>query len=369
MIAKAALVSMPLVLGMGSTALAAGPFPIERLVGSDTATHMLVTQIDACPRVPAPVVTLQTESRYDPKDNKSINVDPNRRDQYLKAIAPVRTYLTTVSETTNKSVAFPFARRAWAMCALDLLDQWASADALTNMRTNTARLLRGAQVATLALAALQIRDAVSDDPRLPRVATWLAGLARDCRDFVDSRPKAVSSMANHRYWNGLGVAAAGVLAADDDLVAWGLGSARIGLAQVNDPGFLPLELARGKRARDYHLYALAPLIMLAEVAALDGTNLYAEQNSALMRLASRVLESIEDPSAIATAAGTKQIAFPGGRALPPNNRLAWLEPYAARTGDARAQALLAKVRPVRFSALGGDLTLLFSDGLAHVVGH
>ena len=126
-----------------------------------------------------------------------------------------------------------------------------------------------------------------DDPRRPRIAAWLAALAADGRAFIESRPEAASSSANHRYWNGLGAAAAGVAAGDQSLLDWGIESARIGLAQVNDQGFLPRELNRGKRARDYHIYAIAPLVLIAEIAAAQGIDLYAEQDGALARAVTR----------------------------------------------------------------------------------
>lgn len=340
---------------------AASPYAIDRLVGTDSAMHQLVAEAPDCPGVPAPVVSLDSESRYDPQDRKSVEIDAARSRKYRETVQPVRDYLQLVSATANKSIEFPFARRAWALCTLSLLDGWASAGGLTRMETRTAKLLRGSQVATLSLAALQIRDAVSDDPRMARVADWLAGLAYQSRDFVASRPNATSTRANHRYWNGLGAAAAGLLAEDETLIDWGIDSARVGLAQVDEAGFLPLELNRERRARNYHLYAIAPLMMTAEIAAATGVDLYGEADGALPRLARAVIASLADPAAMAEAAKAEQLPLKHG-VLPQANRLAWLEPYAARTGDPAARALLEQVRPVSFSGIGGNMTLLFSKG-------
>ncbi|MEQ9125235.1 MAG: alginate lyase family protein, partial [Alphaproteobacteria bacterium] len=197
----------------------AGPFAIEKLVGPPSALHALISTGVDCPTAPDPVVTLDTESRYDPKDKKAIEVDEDRAATYREKVAPVREFLRAVVEAANRSVAEPHARRAWADCAAGLLDGWAEAGALAEMETTTAKLIRGSQIAGLSLAALQLREALGvDDPRMERIAAWLAGLARDGRDFVDSRPEAGSSRANHRYWNGLAAAAAGSLAGDGGLV-------------------------------------------------------------------------------------------------------------------------------------------------------
>jgi len=341
-----------------------GPFAIEKLVGPPSALHALISTGVDCPKAPEPVVSLDTESRYDPKDRKAIEVDEDRAAAYREKVAPVRDYLRAVVEAANRSVAEPHARRAWADCAAGLLDGWAEAGALSEMETTTAKLIRGSQIAGLSLAALQLGDALdADDPRMGRIAAWLAGLARDGRAFVDSRPEASSSRANHRYWNGLAAAAAGSLAGDGALIDWGIDSARIGLAQVDANGFLPLELARGKRARDYHIYAIAPLVMIAEIAASRGLDLYAEHDHALRRLGGAVIASIADPEPMAAAAGAPQLPFKGDAEGPPSHRLAWLEPFLRRTPNEEGAALLAAARPTSYSALGGDLTLLFSQGL------
>lgn len=342
----------------------AGPFAIEKLVGPPSALHALISTGVDCPKAPDPVVTLDTESRYDPNDKKAIEVDEDRAATYREKVAPVREFLRAVVEAANRSVAEPHARRAWADCAAGLLDGWAEAGALAEMETTTAKLIRGSQIAGLSLAALQLREALgADDPRMERIAAWLAGLARDGRDFVDSRPEAGSSRANHRYWNGLAAAAAGSLAGDGGLVDWGIESARIGLAQVDADGFLPLELARGKRARDYHIYAIAPLVMIAEIAANMGVDLYVEHDRALERLGDAVIASIADPEPMAEAAGAPQLPFKGDADGPPSHRLAWLEPFLRRAPNEEGAALLAAARPTSYSALGGDLTLLFSQGL------
>ena len=347
----------------GLIGAAAAPFPIDRLVGTDPAMHTLITDLPVCPEIPEPVVRLRTESRYYQEDAKRATIDPERDARYKAAIAPVRRFLKAVTSSANKSVELPFARMAWAECTLGMLSSWADADALLEMETHAANLLRGGQLATLTLATLQIRDAVGGDPRFDEVVDWLTVLAEQSRDYVNAHPRAGSSRANHRYWNGLGVAAAGALAGDKGLLDWGIESARVGLAEVTEDGYLPLELARGKRARDYHLFALAPLVMTAEIAATQGIDLYVERDRALERLGVAVLRTIADPSDIAALAGEVQQPFPKNADLPPAHRLAWLEPFVLRTGNPEASSLLERVRPVSYSALGGDLTLLFSKGL------
>ena len=102
------------------------------------------------------------------------------------------------------------------------------------------------------------------------------------------------------------------------------------------------------------MFALAPLVMLAELAAVNHVSLYEEADGAIGRLAARVIDGWHDPEAFATAAGSKQEMRP-----PRGPDLAWAEPYFARFHDRRLAPLLAAARPLRDDRLGGNMTLAF----------
>jgi poly(beta-D-mannuronate) lyase len=178
-------------------------------------------------------------------------------------------------------------------------------------------------------------------------------------NFMDQNHE-VSGRNNHRYWAGLAATAAGIATDDKRLANWGIESARIGLSQITLEGTLPLEISRGKRARDYHIYAAEPLVATAELARSRGVDLYAENNGTLRRLVDRVVASLDDPSFFEKATGTKQEAFSGDGTVPPN-RIAWLEIYQSRFPSPSIEAVIASRRPLASSGLGGDLTLLFHD--------
>jgi poly(beta-D-mannuronate) lyase len=238
------------------------------------------------------------------------------------------------------------------------LDVWASAHALGSVENDKAYDTQGKTIAALALGYLQFRGANLDDARRKRVVAWLVAMAEDLRHFVDIS-KGHSAENNHRYWSGLGVASAAVAADRSDLFNWGVDSARIGLRQIQADGTLPLELSRAERARDYHLYALAPLVMLAELSAANGIDLYGAYDGALRRLVARVVASLDDASYFEKVTGRQQVAYPGGQGVPPY-RLAWLEPYNRRFPSAQGAALLQRMRPLVETGLGGNLTLVYA---------
>ena len=56
---------------------------------------------------------------------------------------------------------------------------------------------------------------------------------------------------------------------------WAMAAYDNGVNQIRPDGTLPLEMARGRRAFHYHLYALAPLVLLAEFGEANQLDLYA----------------------------------------------------------------------------------------------
>ena len=76
---------------------------------------------------------------------------------------------------------------------------------------------------------------------------------------------------NHRYWAGLAVCAAGITRNDTREFHFGMDALNAGVDEIGPTGALPRELERAAMALHYHLYALAPLIMLAELAKLTAS--------------------------------------------------------------------------------------------------
>jgi poly(beta-D-mannuronate) lyase len=118
-----------------------------------------------------------------------------------------------------------------------------------------------------------------------------------------------------------------------------------------------MEVERGRKALEYHLYALAALVTLAELGERNGLPLYKECGGALGRVVAFTLDAIADPSRIVALAGTAQ--DPAGSYLTPA-KLVFMEPWLQRHPDAavRVASLLAQ-RPLALTDLGGDQTLLY----------
>jgi len=280
--------------------------------------------------------------------------DPTRKKQNEAAFAPLRAYVARVIDLADGWMESRPGDPAYALRAVEALAAWARSGALLGTVNQQGAYERVWTLAGLALAYLKVRDAPQVDPAArATVDAWLVKVAEAVKPR-DARPGRMSDANNHADWAALAVAAAGAAARDRALFDWGLARGRAGIAQIRPDGFMPLELGRGAMALHYHLFALTPLVMLAELGEANGVALYAEGHGAIGRLADRVIAGLRDPAPFAAAAGVAQQVRP-----PRGPDLAWAEPYYARFRDRRLTPLLAAARPLRDDRLGGDLTAAF----------
>jgi poly(beta-D-mannuronate) lyase len=337
-----ALVSTP-----ATAATLQSPFP------RPTARDAAAAAGFRCLPAPAPVQHINANRYY--TDTASSIIDPALRQQNELAVKPVDDYLRNFSRMTD--LYAQSGAPAVAACALDWLHVWAQGEAmLGTMSSSQAEYHRKWTLAGVALNYLKIRDDATLDPaRRHAVDAWLRKLAHAVRPFFDD-PRRTRN--NHLYWVGLAVGASGVAIDDQALFDWGVGVYREGVRQITSEGTLPLELVRRSRAAHYHNFALAPLVMIAELGAANGLDLYAEAGGALHRLAELTVNGMVDPAYFESAARAKQGTPPRG------GELAWIEPYMSRFPNARLPVKwkeeIMRVRPVTYARLGGNLTALYT---------
>jgi poly(beta-D-mannuronate) lyase len=305
------------------------------------------------PPVAQPVRDVQGVSFY--TDAAKSIADPALKEQNLAALAPLRNFVATIVKLADGWMLSNPPQPVYAALAVDALGSWARAGALLGVLNHQGEYEREWTLGSLALAYLKVRDAPGLDPGTrSTVEAWLKTVADAVQPNYE-RPQLKSSSNNHAYWTGLAVAATGIVCNDRRLFDWGLRRARIGIAQVQADGILPLERDREALALHYHIFALAPLVLLAELATANGIALYDEGDGAIRRLADRVIDGLADPTAFATRIGVAQeISLP-----PRKTDLAWAEAYFARFRDPRLARWIAAARPLFDVRLGGDMTATF----------
>ncbi|WP_439816423.1 alginate lyase family protein [Zavarzinia sp. CC-PAN008] len=309
-----------------------------------------------CKAPPQPVMTLRMNSRYRPDVPGRADVDPAAERAYEEAMAPLRAYAKGLTKLANTYVRSQPSDPRLASCVLDWLDTWAAAGAMQGPASSQGEAARKWTLATLATSYLQVRAEPGLDPaKQARVLAWIRVLADTARHDYSTGTDRGSRNNNHLYWAAWGVGAASVVLDDRALFDWAMAGYRRGIEQVEADGTLPLEMARKQRALAYHVYAIGPLVMLAELAAANGVGLYGERDGALRRLVDVTLSGLDDPSLFAAKSGHAQdmdAAWSPGQMM-------WLIPYAGRFHDARALALIDKFRTVPSTRVGGDTRLLY----------
>jgi poly(beta-D-mannuronate) lyase len=318
--------------------------------------------IQCTDKIPTPVVELELLSIYDQEDDSRSTIDPKRKKEYDAAIANARLFSSSVTKHSSNYVQSDGSRLYDAACALKILDAWAAADALSVLKTRQSALSSTRIVAGSALAYLQIRDAAKImklDTKA--IEAWFDRRAAAIIPVYTETGEARSNKQNHRYWGGLAVAAIGVAIGKPVYLQFGIDSYEIGISQIQPDGSLPLELARKKRARDYHLHATAPLVMLAELAEANGFDLYARDDGAIHRLVDFDLRAVADPSEIEALTGAMMEAIPTDGQYLRGDRLAWTDAYFARFPEKRAVYNLNVERPLFSSNIGGRITVLFDS--------
>jgi poly(beta-D-mannuronate) lyase len=337
-------------LGCFSSAAAAldGPFPV-RLPDSKASSR-------PCAEPQPPVTSFAPISKYGQAGAARDQLDVEAGKAFEDAMKPVRAFSRDVVKAANDY--HRTGRMSAAECAVQHLAQWSKADALASPGSHTAWFKLATTLSGLSLAYLQVKPALRGREMESRdIESWLNRRGKDVAQYFQTLNTPRSSRNNHRAWAGLAAAAAAAASGDKALLAQAAESFRVSACQATPAGALPMEVERGRKALEYHLYALAALTTLAEIGERNGLPLHKECSGALGRIAAFTLDAIGDPSRIAALAGVAQ--DPADAYLTPA-KLVFLEPWAARHPDTadRASALLAR-RPLALTDLGGDQTLLY----------
>jgi poly(beta-D-mannuronate) lyase len=246
---------------------------------------------------------------------------------------------------------------AAAHCAFVWLTHWARADAMLGRVNRQGAYERKWTLGGLALSYVKIQRAPDlDDQARYQVERWFRHLAAAVRAEYQ-HPERIDNRNNHAYWAGMAIAAVGIATNDQGLFEWGLAQYRLGIAQIQEDGTLPLELDRKGRALHYHLYALAPLVMLAEMGERNRIPLYQEQHGRLSLLVKRVVQGVSNPEAFGHLANAAQID-----PMPPRggSDVAWVEIWLARFHDPELTRWIANRRPVIDPRMGGNITQLYA---------
>jgi poly(beta-D-mannuronate) lyase len=303
-----------------------------------------------CPAIVHLSPDLTTNGFY--SDSKSSIIDPEKWKAYAATAGPYK-------ELGDRIVAAADAyqttgSRAAADCALQYMDAAAKDAVFTGkMSSNQAYYVQGWVIGAVAIAYLKVRDSgLVNAAEKREILPWIEKVVSQSQDYFEEHRKksAGDAQNNHLYWAGVEVAAAGIAANDRKLFDWGMETYQVGISEIQPDGSLPQEMRRGQRALHYHLYALAPLVYLAEFGEENGLHSYAERDYAIRKLANLCVGGLQDNSFFVKATGIAQDTPTGP---PAAEQISWAKIYLARFPNPQLTKLVGEATSMSYMYLGG----------------
>jgi len=340
------------VLGMACGVMRAADAPLK----SPWDLKLVKVSGDAyrCPTLAAMPKDIVASDFY--SDAKKSIIDPKRQAAYEQAHA----IFLQVSDETEKA-ADNFQKTgsgAAGACVMSILEVQAQAGAMTgSMSSNQANYVQNWTIGGLAIAYLKVRGAGpalgASPEQTAMVQAWMRKVGTQVEVYFEARreKKTTDGQNNHLYWAGFAVMATGIAADDRKLYEWGVSTFEDGVKQIQPDGTLPLEMNRGQKALHYHLFALAPLVTMAELGEANGQDFYSFDHNMLHMAVSRAMAGLVDNRYFATKAGTAQDTPEGGKIKADD--VIWVTPYVRRFPDAGISTLLNQGGSKPYGYLGG----------------
>jgi len=294
-----------------------------------------------CEEPPAAIRDLDIPRFY--ADKQGSVVSSEQKALHDDAVEPLVEFVREVAANSDKAA---HGNLDAAACGLLWVQAWAKDGAyLGRMEQPQAEYQRKWDLAGVALAYLKLRRYAGIEQRRV-IEPWLMQLADATRAFFDDPGHKRN---NQWYWQGLALAATAIGTGSER--HWGLARQVFADAvrDIQPDGTLPMELERAARALHYHVFAVTPLVVMAELARSRGEDWYALGDGALHRLVGVTLRGLQQPKLFDDLAKQPQ-------ERPVNPGAGWLQLYSLRFAD-RVSGPLPDVKP-KHRYLGGDVLQL-----------
>ena len=223
------------------------------------------------PLVPAPIGPMNIPHHYLANSHGPTN--PAEKE----ATVPYEAFEHRITAGMNQFLAAksPQTSHAEAACALAQLDAWAQGKAVTDYDAKQSSQSWFQSEWTLSAAGVTmsvlVNDAALDPAQVARVNAWL----HNAVVVLLSHGKPDEPGNNHKYWRALAATSIGIVTNDNKLFDYGVTTYKQAIGQLDKNGAFPLEMARHEMSIHYQSFALQPLVVIAQFAARQGTDLYA----------------------------------------------------------------------------------------------
>lgn len=304
-----------------------------------------------CQKTPPAIQDLLYKSVYTNRSHGLSIVDKKAEKKYKKQTKAIRHFENKISHWVESY----FENGTNLQCAAQWLVDWAKQDALLKGNANfQGEAVRKWTLASLSSSYSQIRHLNIPAKDKKSIDQWLAKLAEQVVADYSRHPEKKSRQNNHVYWSAWAVMITTTFTNNKDHYNWAKAKFYRAMRDIEKDGTLPLEVSREGKAYNYHVFALSPLIMMAETLEVNGKNGY---KPALHRLVKGVMDGLNNEQQyFEEKTGVKQDL----KGTITSGHFAWLEVYNARFPNANNQKWLdTAFRPAIQRRIGGNMTRLF----------
>lgn len=310
---------------------------------------------------------------YKPDTTRSI-IDREAMGRYVKRVWPTKAVAKRFIELIETAVENVGAQPMISRCIVRQLREWANAEALLgNLQNNDPMghrqailiaLWTSVGLANAYAVATAIEHMLPEDKAA--ITSWFSRLVNEIvAEFTPPvTPRAreftwLDGNSNHRYWAAAAVGLLAVHIQDSTKLEWAIDVLHSALAEAEEDGALPRELARGGRALHYQSFALKGLALLVRLADANGVSLTPDEEAKLAAISRFTAEAFVDPTFLAGRAGYEQEKTP--------EMAGWVDLLLAHFGRSdpelatRLDRIAAPYRPFRDEMLALPSTALFSQ--------
>ncbi len=324
----------------------------------DPTAHVRVPTLESaaqtknCPSIPSPQNKVNGNSFY--TDQKHSVIDPSMFQKAADQESEVRGYTRQLDNIANSLIAANTPRSPNSACLKSWLLTWAEAAALTGETEDNGNNYRVWALTPIAQAFNIIRPISRPyDPDEQTISHWIGQLAQINKEYIQRK----DIRNNISYWAGAGIALASISTQNRSLLTYSMSVAETGILTITTDGFLPGEVNRGQRALEYTGFALDPLSIIAEVAYVNGTDLFSVGNNAILRCGLNLIHSEKDTKIFDAKAGVKQSVT-----LPvPIGNYGWTEIAQKHNDTPELLAFVSAHRPIKFDRMGGNVTTIYGS--------
>jgi len=263
------------------------------------------------------------------------------------------------NETTKLAKMYFLTNRiSYANCLVDILYKWADKKSLSSFSyTDQNQHTWIAVTKTLAAASMNyslVKNAVAQDEKLKIINDWFASRI----DLINSFPGNAQTCCDHNSnWRGLASMMIAVINNNHSLFSYAIEKYKFAIESLNSNGSFPLEVKQTNQDIQNQNQAILPLIYMAEIASLQGVDLYGFQRRDL-NIHSAINFLI---SHLNLNKSVKNNSSPnnGLDLISNQEELNWVEPYLQKFPNSKLEKIIKSIRPIEHRLVGGNSTLYF----------